>query len=109
VREKASAELEKAGEAAAHAIRNALRGGAGSEVRSRLRELLTKVEREEGGPSPGRLRALRSLESLVRIGTPEARRLLERLTVGAPQAQLTQEAKASLQRLAQRAVIGQDQ
>ena len=37
------------------------------------------------------------------LGTPEARRLLERLAEGAPEVRLTREARASLERLARRA------
>ena len=42
---------------------------------------------------------LRALEVLERIGTPEARQILLSLAKGAPEAALTQEAKASLERL----------
>ena len=49
---------------------------------------------------------LRAVEVLERIGTPEARQVLAKLADGAPEARLTQEAKASLQRLAKRSAPG---
>jgi hypothetical protein len=52
--------------------------------------------------SPVRLGELRGLEVLERIGTAEARQILETLAGGAPEALLTQEARASLERLARR-------
>lgn len=44
-------------------------------------------------------RAIRAIEVLERIATRDARQLLDELTKGAPDSRLTQEAKASLQRL----------
>jgi hypothetical protein len=52
-----------------------------------------------GWPAGETLRCLRAIELLERLGTPEARKLLERLGQGSPEAWLTQEAKASLGRL----------
>jgi hypothetical protein len=49
--------------------------------------------------SPQRLQALRAVEVLEHIGSPEAIKVLEYLSQGAPGARLTQEAKASLDRL----------
>lgn len=51
-------------------------------------------------PSPEELRAVRALEMLEQINTPVARQILQRLAKGAAHAPLTQQAKASLQRLA---------
>ena len=63
-------------------------------------DLAGKIER--AATSPDELRALRAVEVLEHVGTPEARQVLEGLTQGAPEARLTQEAKASLERLARR-------
>jgi hypothetical protein len=54
------------------------------------------------GPGPEMLRPLRAVEVLERINTAEARRLLERLSKGQPEALLTVDAAASLQRLTRR-------
>jgi RNA polymerase sigma factor (sigma-70 family) len=99
-RRRATEELTKLGELAGPALRRALDGEPAPEARRRIEELLGQVT--EPGADPDRLRSLRALEVLERSGTPEARRLLESLARGAPEARLTQEAKASLQRLARR-------
>jgi RNA polymerase sigma factor (sigma-70 family) len=96
-REKASAELERLGEAAEGALRQALAGRASAEVRKRVAELLEQAD--ETPPSAERVGQIRMLELLERIGTPESRRLLEALAGGAPEARLTQDARAGLERL----------
>ncbi len=48
------------------------------------------------------MQALRAVEVLERVGTPEARQILEDLARGAPEARLTREAKAALEGLAKR-------
>jgi WD40 repeat protein len=101
VREKASKELERLAADVAPALREALDKGPSAEMERRLRELLKKTE---GGALPSeRLRAGRALEVLEQIGTPEARKAIEELAKGSGDAWLTQEAKASLGRLARRA------
>jgi RNA polymerase sigma factor (sigma-70 family) len=98
VREKAKEELEKLGEFAEPALRTVLDGQPCLEVRLRVERLL---ERLHGGTaSPELLQALRAIETLEHIGTPQACQVLQRLAQGAPGARLTQEAKASLERLA---------
>ena len=61
------------------------------------------VERlESKSPTAERLQAIRTIEILEQIGTPEAQHVLRSLAQGAPEARLTREAKASLNRLARR-------
>jgi hypothetical protein len=49
--------------------------------------------------SPEQLRQVRSVEALEQMVTPKARQLLTELAKGAPDARLTRDAKAALQRL----------
>jgi hypothetical protein len=103
VRERAAQELDRLGELAEPALRETLAGNPSLEVRQRLTHLLEK--RTALVTDSERLRALRASEVLEHNGTPEARQVLETLAQGAPQARLTQEAKASLERLAQRPAV----
>jgi hypothetical protein len=100
-REQARKGLEELGELAAPALRQALKEEPSVEVRRRIEGLLEKLR----GPvtRPEALRALRAVAVLEDIATPEASRLLEGLARGASEARLTQEVKASLERLARRA------
>jgi hypothetical protein len=63
-----------------------------------MRRLL--FELDSLAPSPDQRRALRALGVLERAGNPEARKLLQALAGGAPEAALTVQAKAALDRLA---------
>jgi hypothetical protein len=101
-REQASRELEKLGVRVEGALRKAIKTASSAEVVRRAADLLKKVE--EGAVSGERLREMRALEVLEGIGTPEAKMLLGELAKGAAEAALTQEAKASLNRLTTRAV-----
>jgi RNA polymerase sigma factor (sigma-70 family) len=101
VREKATQELERLGEVAKPALRKAREEKPPVEVARRIDLLLDKL----GVPTGERLRQLRAVEILEHVGTSEARRLLEVLAAGVPAADLTQEAKASLERLARRSVF----
>jgi RNA polymerase sigma factor (sigma-70 family) len=100
VREKATEELAKLGAAAAPALRKALDGKPSQEMRTRIEHLLDKFH----GPieAPETLRAIRAVEALEQIGTPEARRVLEALSKGAEGARQTQEARGALGRMAER-------
>jgi len=99
-RQSAQKELEKLGEPAAPACRKALAGKPSLDFRRRLEALLERQAREARHPSPERLRDLRAVEVLERMGTPEAQRVLRIVAAGAPGAWLTREARASLERLA---------
>jgi hypothetical protein len=102
VRERAAGELEKAGASAVGALRKALENRPTLEVRQRATQIVAK----QSQLSPERLRQLRAVEVLEHIGTLEARQILKTLAAGAPKARLTQEAEASLDRLAKRPVPG---
>jgi WD40 repeat protein len=97
-RQKAFRELETLAEQAEPALRLALAHGLSAERTRSVERLLAKL----AGPvtSPEALRALRATTVLEYIGSPDARQVLGDLARGAPQARLTQEAKASRARLA---------
>jgi RNA polymerase sigma factor (sigma-70 family) len=97
VREKATAELEKLGERVQPTLRKALANNPTLETRRRIEQLL-----EATGPdnrNPAQRRVLFAVEVLVQARSPEARRLLETLAAGAPDAPLTHAAKSGLERL----------
>ena len=98
VREKATHELEAKKEAAEATLRSVLAGKPSLEVRRRVEPILKRLE-ELPPTSPSTLRAYRALEVLEHLCTPEARRFLQHLATGIPEARLTREAQASLQRL----------
>lgn len=98
-REEATAELKKLGVSAAPALRQALQEKLPLETRRRVQALLDELDGSE------RLRTLRAIEVLERIGDPSACDLLRRLSHGAAGAWLTEEARTTLHRL-QRSLTG---
>jgi hypothetical protein len=77
-RQKASAELEKVGEAAMPLLEKTLAEKEPSpEVRKRLEDLIAKASGKT--PTGDALRQRRAIEILERIGTPEARQVLQTL------------------------------
>jgi hypothetical protein len=88
------------GELALKELHRALTSKPSLEMRQRIEGLLEK----QRGPvrRPEVLQALRAVAVLERIATTEAREVLQKLASGAAEARLTQEAKASLERLAKR-------
>jgi hypothetical protein len=93
-RDKAAQELERLGDAAEPYLRRVLAEKPVAEVRRAIELLLAGLDGQ-----PERRRAARALEALEYAGTPEAKQLLGELAKGAPDAWLTREAKATLDRL----------
>jgi hypothetical protein len=100
-RQQAERELERLEEQAGPPLRKALEGRLPSlEVRRRMERIVQKLEGKS--LSPEYLRMLRAIEALERLGTPEAREVLEAVTKGAPGVKITVEADRALQRLKRR-------
>lgn len=97
-RQEAFAELEKLGGVAGAALKKALEGNPGLEVRRRIDELLSRFER--GRLSGADVQGWRALEVLEHIGTPEAKEVLAKLADGPAGHLITEEARAALNRLA---------
>ena len=93
VRERAAKELRALGGAAEPLLRETLAGKLSAEARARLNRVLRDLTESSEWP-----RTLRALTALEHAKTAEARRLLEELAGGVPEARLTQEAKAALGR-----------
>lgn len=98
-REKATEQLEKLAELAEPALRRALQGKPPLERRQRIDRLLERLVEQRDNPSSERLRMLRAVEALEHMDTPVARRVLEEYAKGEPAANITNEAKAALERL----------
>jgi hypothetical protein len=99
-RQHASLQLQEAGELAEPALRDLLANDPPLEVRQRVERLLARLD--AGVLKPEQLQELRAIEVLERIGTAEARQLLERLSQGATGARSTEDAKHAVRRLAKR-------
>jgi WD40 repeat protein len=97
VRARASSLLENYGEFAVPVLCQVLKPGISVEMRQRVEVLLAKLDRFP--PPAAQLRAWRALAVLEYAGTPQARAVLEALAAGAPEARLTQQARAALERL----------
>jgi hypothetical protein len=98
VREAAERQLRNLGERAGSALREALKAKPSLEKRRRIEGLLASLEASTalwGEP----LRGLRAVQVLERIGSAEARKVLEGLAGGVESARLKRDAKAALGRL----------
>jgi RNA polymerase sigma factor (sigma-70 family) len=96
-RERATVELREHGAVAADALREVVAKSSSAEARRRAEGLLREMA--DGVVPPRELRALRAVEVLEWIATPEARACLRELTKGAPDARVTREAAAACKRL----------
>jgi hypothetical protein len=101
-REAATKELAAAGPKAGAALRKALEANPSAEARSRIERILPSLD-QWVVTDPDTLRDIRAIWVLERIGTPEARAILEDLAKGAPEVRQTQEAQAALDFLDKRA------
>lgn len=95
-RENASNQLQKIIDQAEGPLRSSIALNPSEDFRKRVKELLASLDVCK---SSERLRSIRAVEALETIHTSEAVDVLQHLAVGAPDALLTKEAKASLKRL----------
>jgi hypothetical protein len=99
-REDASQQLERLGGLAVAALQRALAGKLELEPRRRIERILARHEaRPTTGADEG-LQLQRALEVLELVGSAEARAILAMLAERAPTAELAQEARTALERLA---------
>ncbi|VTR93808.1 wd-40 repeat : Uncultured bacterium genome assembly Metasoil_fosmids_resub OS=uncultured bacterium PE=4 SV=1: Sigma70_r2: Sigma70_r4_2 [Gemmata massiliana] len=97
-RESATKALQALSTAAAPALRSALKADPSAERADRIKRLLAALNAPVV-PAGDNLRELRAVAILERIGTAEARKVLDTLTGGIPDARLTVEAAAAVTRL----------
>jgi RNA polymerase sigma factor (sigma-70 family) len=96
VRQAAGRRLKGLGLHAEPALRTALKAKPSLEQRRRIEELLAVLPIDSQSLSTEDLRQLRALIVLERIGSPEARRVLEEAAKGPESARLTRQARAAL-------------
>jgi hypothetical protein len=96
-REAATRELAAADAKASDELRKLLKEGKVSpEARRRIESAVEQIDARGSGVSGPALRWLRAVEVLERVGTPEARKVLEK--IAAADGPIADEAKASLER-----------
>jgi WD40 repeat protein len=98
-REAATRTLADLGPLAVPALKAAQRGKLSAEATERVAKLL---DRKDDELTPTGLRAVRAVQALERIGTPEAKALLEEWAGGAAGAPLTDAARGAVRRLKER-------
>ncbi len=102
-RDQASRELIHLQETAEEALPDLLKGTPSLEVRRRAESILLKLTESRSKPPPlaagEELQAVRAVEVLEKIATPEVHAILVRIARGSPRAWRTREAQASVQRM----------
>jgi hypothetical protein len=103
VREAASRELDRLGEAAVPWLRQAAAAPRSAEAQRRVKALLKRRAAErEGKVAPERARLLRAVRVLEWAGTAEARRALQELAGSTPAGGVAEDARQALARLRRR-------
>jgi hypothetical protein len=102
-RNKANKELERLGELALPALKKAIASTPPLETLKRIQPMVDKLV--AGIWTPEQVQLVRAVEVLERLGTPEARQVLETLAQGAPGVLTTRQAQAALDRLSKRAAL----
>lgn len=92
--------MRQFGELVVPDLESALEDDLSPEATLRVQNLLVEITRADCGPDANQRQALRAVERLERVGTPEAKGLLKRLAGGYPSATLIREAKKALARCA---------
>jgi WD40 repeat protein len=92
----AAKELDKLGELAIPALRKALASNPSIETRRRLEPMLDELTGSQ--LTAEQIRVVRAVEVLDKIGSAEARKVLERLASGAPGSLTTRQAQSALER-----------
>jgi WD40 repeat protein len=98
VRQKAFAELDRLADLAEQPLKDSLAAQPSLERRQRLERLQDRLL-TGATLRPEQVQALRAVEILEKIGSAEARAILQDLSRGAAGARLTQQAQAALERL----------
>jgi WD40 repeat protein len=96
-REDATQALVRAGPTAEAAVKKALENKPSAEAKQRLEFILNKMSGKLG-PDVEEVRVVRAVEVLERVGTPEARKVLEEFAKGG-EGRLNVEARAAAERL----------
>jgi hypothetical protein len=91
--------LSSFGKLAEPALRQSLAHAPSPESRRRIEQLLERCD--QAVPAAETLRSLRAIEVLEQLRTPEAHQVLEKLTKGTPSSEVTKDARAALERMAQ--------
>jgi WD40 repeat protein len=99
VREKATSDLDRAGQQARGALVRLVSNPPSLEARRRAQKLLARLDR--AAVAPETLLAMRGVQALEYIGTADARRVLRRLATGAGGPRLQEEARLAVRRMSQ--------